>query len=277
MTAICVQAAPFLVLGVVVSGAVAAFVPASMLHRFVPGHPVGAVTAAGLAGVLLPGCECASVPVSQSLMKRGIPPAAALTFLLAAPAINPVVLVATVVAFPAQPYMVHARFLASLIAAITVGLLWVRFGQSGWLAEQRQPDSLATPRGELFRRTAVHDFLHAGGFLVVGSAIAATLHVVVPKALVDTLSGTWMLSIATMAVLAVLVAVCSEADAFVAASFTSFSPTAQLVFMVVSPMVDVKLVAMQVGAFGPSFALRFAPATFLVATLASVAIGSLVL
>jgi uncharacterized protein len=98
--AVCVQAMPFLVFGVLVSGLIAAFVPPAALRRMLPRSTVAAVPIAGMA---LPGCECASVPVSRRLMQQGVPPAAALTFLLAAPAVNPVVLVFTAVAFPGNP------------------------------------------------------------------------------------------------------------------------------------------------------------------------------
>ena len=70
-----------------------------------------------------------------------------------------------------------------------------------------------------------------------------------------------------------LLAICSEADAFVAVGFTQFSPTARLAFMVVGPMVDVKLVALQAGTFGRRFASRFAPLTFVVAVAASLLVG----
>jgi hypothetical protein len=96
---------PFLVFGVLVSGLIAAFVPAAVLRRLLPRRLVAAVPVAGMAGMMLPGCECASVPVSRRLMQQGVPPAAALTFLLAAPAVNPVVLVSTAVAFPGEPRM----------------------------------------------------------------------------------------------------------------------------------------------------------------------------
>ena len=76
-----------------------------------------------------------------------------------------------------------------------------------------------------------------------------------------------------MAGLAVIMAICSEADAFVAASFTAVPITARLVFMVVGPMVDVKLIALQAGTFGRSFAARFAPLTLLVAMASSALIG----
>jgi uncharacterized membrane protein YraQ (UPF0718 family) len=111
---ISVQALPFLVLGVVVSGAIAALVPPGWLARTLPDRPLVAVPAAGLAGVALPGCECGAVLIAGRLTARGAPPAAALAFMLAAPAINPVVLVSTTVAFPGRPQVVAARFLASL-------------------------------------------------------------------------------------------------------------------------------------------------------------------
>ena len=56
-----------------------------------------------------------------------------------------------------------------------------------------------------------------------------------------------------------VLSICSEADAFVAASLTQFSLTARLAFLVVGPMVDLKLIAMQAGTFGRGFAMRFAP------------------
>jgi uncharacterized protein len=76
-----------------------------------------------------------------------------------------------------------------------------------------------------------------------------------------------------LAGLAVLMAICSEADAFVAASLTQFSLTSRLAFMVVGPMVDVKLIAMQAGTFGGRFALRFAPLTFAAAVASSILVG----
>lgn len=277
MMAIVIQAAPFLVLGVVVSGVIAAFVPAQLLQRLLPRNPVGSVAAAGLAGVALPGCECASVPVAGALMRAGVRPAAALTFLLASPAVNPVVIVATAVAFPTNPMMPVARLLASLLAAIVVGLLWWRFGRTSWLAQPAVPHAPDTSRAEVFRTTVTHDFLHAGGYLVLGGAFAATLNTVVPRGLLDLLASHPVSAVAALAVLAILVAVCSEADAFVAASLSGFSPVAQLTFMVVSPMVDVKLIAMQAGSFGTGFAARFAPVTFLVCVLAAVAVGGVLL
>lgn len=210
-------------------------------------------------------------------MKRGVAQAAALTFLLAAPAINPVVLVATAVAFPGQPEMVAARFVASLGAAVVVGWLWARFGNAAWLRPSRNSHDPAAPPARVFRESILHDLLHAGGFLVVGGAAAATLNVALPREWVTAVAERPVVSVLVLALLAILLSICSEADAFVAASLTGFSGTAQLAFLVVGPMVDLKLIALQGGTFGWSFVRRFVPLTLGAALLFSFVLGEVLL
>ncbi|MGW7382700.1 permease [Streptomyces sp. NPDC054794] len=274
-----VQALPFLLLGTALSGAINAFVPAEVFNRILPRRPVLAVPVAGAAGVVLPGCECASVPVANSLIGRGVTPAAAFAFLLSAPAINPVVLTATAIAFPGRPTMVLARLLASLATATAMGWLWLWRGRTEWLrpAARHTGHRPGHSRWREFRTGFQHDFLHAGGFLVVGAMAAATFNVAVPRSVLDAFSGSPWLSVLFLAALAIVLAVCSEADAFVASSLTGFSPLARLTFMVVGPMVDLKLIALQAGTFGRAFAIRFSTATTAVAILCSVVIGGVLL
>jgi uncharacterized membrane protein YraQ (UPF0718 family) len=271
-----VQAVPFLVFGVLLSAVIAVFVPRSFWARALPRHPALAVPAASMAGVVLPGCECGAVPIAGSLIRRGETPAAALAFLLAAPAINPIVLTATAVAFPGNPEMVLARGLASLVVAMVMGWLWLRLGKADWIRlPHRAEDGVS--KGQAFWSACRHDVVHAGGFLVVGAAAAATINVVVPEAWLQTLAADPVLSVLALAVLAVLLSICSEADAFVAASLSQFSLTSRLVFLVVGPMVDLKLISMQAGVFGRRFAARFAPATFVLAVVTAVGAGAVLL
>jgi uncharacterized membrane protein YraQ (UPF0718 family) len=281
-----VQALPFLALGVVVSGLIAAFVSAERLARWLPRRTGAAILAAGVGGAALPGCECGSVPVARRLFGDGAADAqcrrpsgseaAALTFMLAAPAINPVVLVATAVAFPGQPGMVAARCAASLLTALIMGFAWSRWGRAEWITS-RLPKSHddAVSRWTVFSEAARHDFLQAASYLVLGAAAAAALHVLVPPTVFTHLAGQMVLGIVTMASLAFVLALCSEADAFVAASMTMVPLLPRLVFLVVGPAVDVKLFAMQAGMFGRAFAARFAPATFAVATVVATVVGLL--
>ncbi|GHD34520.1 permease [Streptomyces galbus] len=277
--AVCVQALPFLLLGTALSGAINAFVPASVFQRVLPRRRALAVPVAGVAGVVLPGCECASVPVARSLIGRGVTPAAAFAFLLSAPAVNPIVLTATAVAFPGRPEMVLARLVASLAAACAMGWLWLWLGKEEWLrpAVRHTGHRPGHSRWAEFRAGFQHDLLHAGGFLVVGAMAAATFNVAVPRSVLDTFAGSAWLSVLFLAALAVLLAVCSEADAFVAASLSGFSPVARLTFMVVGPMVDLKLIALQTGTFGRAFAVRFSTATAVVAVACSALVGGILL
>lgn len=301
VVAITVQALPFLLLGVLISATLSALVPAGLLRRATPRNPALAVPVAAGAGVLLPGCECGSVPVARSLIQRGVPPAAALAFLLASPAINPIVLVATAVAYQGAPAMPIARLTASLLAAVLVGWAWIMLDGDAWLAltgGDDPPDDGAAcdarhehhghgdrrshahgggGRLDEFRATAMHDLLEAGGFLVVGAMVAGLVRVAVPGEWFAALGEFPWAAALVMAGLAVLLSLCSEADAFVAASFTGVPATAQLVFLVVGPMVDLKLVAMQYGAFGRRFVARFVPLALGSAIICALAVGPLLL
>jgi uncharacterized membrane protein YraQ (UPF0718 family) len=269
------QALPFLVLGVAVGAAISAFVPALVLARTLPKRSLIAIPTAGLAGAVLPGCECSAAPVANRLVARGIEPAAALTFLLAAPAINPIVIVSTAVAFRSQPQMVWARFLASLIAAVAVGFIWSRWSKPDWL-QTSDDDHSHGRRLDAFVATATSDFVQAGGFLVIGAALVATVQTAVPDDFIGN-GGSGPFAVMIMALLAVVLSVCSEADAFIAAGLTGFSLSARLAFLVVGPMIDLKLIALQVAVFGRRFAVRFAPLVFVVAVTASVIVGRVLL
>ncbi|MFI9151083.1 permease [Streptomyces sp. NPDC053367] len=276
--AVVVQALPFLVFGVLLSAVIAVFVPASFFARALPARTALAVPAAGLAGAVLPGCECASVPVAGALIRRGVTPAAAFAFLVSAPAVNPVVLTATAVAFPGAPEMVAARLVAGLLVACAMGWLWQRVGREDWLRPSRHTGYDGQGRrGEAFWASVRHDVLHAGGYLVVGAGAAATLKAVVPERWLGSVAGVPVVSVLALAGLAVLLSVCSEADAFVAASLTQFSPTARLAFLVVGPVIDLKLFALHAAGFGRAFALRFAPTAFVVAVAASALTGAVLL
>src|SRR6266511_3976644 len=121
-----------------------------------------AVAVAAAAGAALPGCECGSVPIAGRLVARGALPAAALAFLLSAPAINPVVLTATAVAFPGRPAVMVARLVASLLTSTIVGLVWAWTGRDELLERARRRSVEQGPPLAVLVSTAQHDLLQAG-------------------------------------------------------------------------------------------------------------------
>lgn len=271
--AVVVQSLPFLVFGVVVAALISTFLSERLVRRVMPRHPAAAVPVAGVAGVGLVGCECASIPIAGGVMRQGVAPAAALTFLLAAPAVNPVVIASTLVAFPGMPETALARFVASMATAVAVGWLWIKVGR-------RTPPRFG--QGSMhehgtglkgFLASVHHDLMQAAGYVVMGAMIAAAVNAFVPRAVLDTLAGNLLVSVVVLAAFAFVVALCSQTDAFVAASLTAFSPTAKLVFLVVGPAMDVKLASLEAGYFGRRFAMVFVPLVLVVATVSAVLVG----
>lgn len=269
--AMILQALPFLVFGVLVSAGLGFVLTDKVLDRVLARGVVAGVPVAGLAGLALPGCECAAVPVTENLIRRGIPAPVALTFMLSAPAINPTVVVSTAIAFQASLEMVPARIGASFLVAIVVG--WIVAWRRGPLAVEHL---LGTRRGHdaaTVLDTVRHDFLHAVGFLILGGVVAASVSTFLPRSVLDAMTSTLLVQVLFLAAIAFLVAACSESDAFLAASFTAFSPTAQLTFMVVGPAMDVKLASMEAGQLGTAFAVRFVPLVVAVAVGMSLLVG----
>jgi uncharacterized membrane protein YraQ (UPF0718 family) len=265
---IVLEAAPFLLLGSLLSAAVDRYVDTERIARRIPKGPLGRMAVGLLGGMVMPICECGSVPLARRLLGKGVPPLTAITYMLAAPVINPVVLLSTYMAFGGNMKMVLSRALAVAVSAALTG--WICAGR---LATDSQTDSIRPMVGAGPNHPHPHagqhieadgrsrwpvvdllssgatEFLDMGKYLVIGALASAAFKVFLPWQLIQTFAGSASLSIALLMLLAVLLCVCSEADAFVAASFVYAPPSAQLAFMAVGAMVDLKLVGMYFSAF----------------------------
>ena len=257
-----VEAVPFVLLGAVVSAAIEVFVPARAFERVASLPRALQLPAAGLGGLAFPVCECGSVPVARRLAAKGLSPGAAVTFMLAAPILNPVVLISTAVAYRGRDdmwTMVLGRAGLGLLAALAVG--WVVADRSGAeLLRARgagddhdHVDHHDEPRTRAFFSHLAGDFTFMGRYLVIGAAVAATLQTFVPQSVIGAVAQTPVVSLVALMALAFVLSLCSESDAFVAASFVQFGPAAQLAFLVFGPMVDTKLTVLYSGTFSKGF------------------------
>ncbi len=267
------QAAPFLVAGVVLSTVVATAARHERFRARITQRSVLVVPIAAAAGALLPGCECGSVPLANRLVRSGLRPGAALAFMVSSPAINPIVIVATATAFPGRPGFVIARFAASLAASIAIGIVWDL--RHGWEWPTTGTDH--HDHGSGWRNAADlagHDLVHAGGWLIVGAAIAATSRVLLPDWPPPGLAGGSLTGPLTMAALAILLSICSEADAFAAAAMPQVPLAARLTFLVVGPAIDLKLIAIQRATLGLAVVRILAPLTVAVTVACSMIAGA---
>jgi uncharacterized membrane protein YraQ (UPF0718 family) len=264
---IVVEALPFILLGALVSSLIAVYAPAGAFARIARLPAAVQVPGALVCAFAFPVCECGSVPVSRRLISRGIHPAAGIAFMLAAPIVNPVVLASTWVAYSGtgdQLEMTAARAGIGLVVALAAGVALrnVVTGLSVSRADHAH-DHCAVPAGGVaaVSEHLAADALFMGKFLVLGAAAAAFLQTVVPRDLVAGLSGAPVLGALALMALAFMLSLCSEADAFVAVSFSSFGLGPQLAFLAIGPVIDLKLAAL----YGAVFPRRFVPVLLLVA------------
>jgi uncharacterized membrane protein YraQ (UPF0718 family) len=221
------------------------------------------VPAAALAGLAMPVCECGSVPVARRLMLRGVHPSAGIAFMLAAPILNPIVLASTWVAYGAAgraAEMTIARAVLGLIVAVTAGLVIGRGGEplvrTGGSTPQEHDHEHDHGAGGAFAEHLAADFLFMGRFLVLGAAVAALLQTAVPQDWLSSVADLTVISALALMGMAVALSLCSEADAFVAVSFTAFPLGSQLAFLVIGPVFDAKLAVLYGATFQRGFALR---------------------
>ena len=260
-TSIVVEALPFILIGAIASAAIAAFVPARAFARLGALPTPVQVPAAALAGLAMPVCECGSVPVARRLMLRGVHPSAGIAFMLAAPILNPIVLASTWVAYGAAgraAEMTIARAVLGLIVAVTAGLVIGRGGEplvrTGGSTPQGHDHDHGS--GGAFAEHLAADFLFMGRFLVLGAAVAALLQTAVPQDWLSSVADLTVISAIALMAMAIALSLCSEADAFVAVSFTAFPLGSQLAFLVIGPVFDAKLAVLYGATFQRGFALR---------------------
>ena len=254
-----VEAVPFIMLGAVVSAAIEVFVPTSFFERIALLPPRLQLPAAGMAGFAFPVCECGSVPVARRLASKGLPAGAATTFMLAAPILNPVVLISTWVAYRGRETlwpMVLGRAGLGLVAAIAVGWVVARQSKAEFLRPTSEDHNDGGAHERSWRAYFGHlagDFVFMGKYLVLGASVAAALQTFVPQSVVGSVATTPIVNLLAMMLLAFLLSLCSESDAFVAASFVQFGVGAHLAFLVFGPMVDTKLGFLYAGTFARGF------------------------
>jgi uncharacterized membrane protein YraQ (UPF0718 family) len=252
-----------------------------------------AILIGGLLGLVFPMCECGIVPIMRRLLRKGFPLSTCVAYILAGPIVNPIVIAATFVAFTGQEehvtssgqpayqmsswWMTGMRvglgYLVATVTALVVEWQTRRHGMSKLLlpvamppvgskgddAESLQKKTFVDRLGNI-SQAALSDFVDITVYLIIGALLSATVHVIFSRDDIETLGrGYAPIVIVLMMVLAVFICLCSEADAFVAASFVSLRPSAKVAFLVLGPMLDFKLIFMYMQVFRKRLILTIIP------------------
>jgi uncharacterized protein len=267
------EAMPFIVVGALVAGILEEFLPQQGITKLLPKSVVPSVMIGALLGLIFPMCECGIVVVMRRLLRKGLPLSCCIAYMLAGPIINLVVIFSTWVAFKGHHIgveMVVLRvtlgFIVACVTALVVHVQYRKYGNALLMpaaTPRATPDAAeldasgAPPKKKAFvdrlgniSSTALHDFVDITVFLILGAVLAAVAKQQLGNERIDALSRDQpILAIPGMMLVAVLMTLCSEADAFVAASFTGMHVSAKLAFLVLGPMLDLKLLLMYTRVF----------------------------
>ncbi len=247
-----IEALPYLILGTLASGIVEVFVKREALFMRLPKNRFFGVLMGALLGLIFPVCECGVVPLTRRLYTKGLPPAIGIAFLLAAPVLNPIVILSTYTAF-GFGVIFWGRMVISLVVAVITGLIFSMLPESELLIPINEVPVCSThthsgSEKQSFKEKilqsasiAIEELFEMGKYLILGGLLAALMQTLLPQNTLLAMGTGPFISILLLVALAVLLSICSTVDAFVALSFAaSFSTGSILAFLIYGPMVDIK-------------------------------------
>ncbi|CAN3700400.1 MULTISPECIES: permease [unclassified Microbacterium] len=274
-----IESLPFVILGVVLSIIVQVWVPPGAIERWMPRAPWARRAVLSLLGMFIPVCECGNVPFARGLLMRGFGVSDTLTFLVAAPIVNPIVIISTHAAFGFSDGILVARLIGGFLVANLLGWLYSRHPDPDKLLTERFLETceiVVQERGGRGRRTLaqlVVELRSVMPALIIGSLIAGAVQVLIPRSALLAIGSDPALSIAAMMLLAIVVSLCSNVDAFFALSFAStFTPGSLVAFLVVGPIIDLKMMAL----LRTTFSTRVLVGMTVVVVLFAFALGTVV-
>ncbi len=256
-----IEAAPFLLLGTLTSGLIEAFIRPSDIARWMPKNRILSTISGAFMGLVFPVCECGVVPVARRLFTKGLPVSVGISFLLAAPFMNPIVFASTYIAFGFGTIFI-ARFTITAVVAISVGLIFALNAKPhevllpASLLDDSELTGIPEPR-PTFKQgigqaltIASSEFFEMGRYLVMGCLLAAGMQTLVNQQDLLAVGQGPIISVLVMQAFAFLLSVCSTVDSFLALAFVNTFTTGSIVaFLSFGPMVDIKSTMMFLGVF----------------------------
>lgn len=262
---IIIEALPFVLLGTILSGIIEVFITPDIVNKFLPKNKFLRVLFGTFVGFVFPSCECGIIPIINRFLEKQVPSYTAVPFLATAPIINPIVLFATYSAFGNSRRFLILRFVGATIVAIALGVMLAFLVDDNILKEDAKPthfhdysDKKWYQKIFLALAHAIDEFFDTGRYLVFGTLIASAMQIYLPTRVLTTIGHSPITAILVMMLLAFILSLCSEADAFIGASLLStFGIAPVMAFLLIGPMIDIKNLMMMVNSFKTRFIVQF--------------------
>lgn len=281
---IILEAIPFVMIGAFISSIIQIFVSEKTIAKIIPRNRFVGLVVASLMGFIFPVCECAIVPIMRRLIKKGVPLHIAVTFMLAVPIVNPIVLASTYYAFSSEAYMVFLRGVLGLISAILIGHIVGIIQNKDSLLKNNDVDEhtdcgcshthhhscscghdhhaddsrngIISKTSSIIEHTSL-ELYSVGKFLIIGAFLSALMQTFISRSYILSIGQGKISSTITMMILAFVLSLCSEADAFIARTFVGQFTTGSIVgFLILGPMIDIKNTLMLSSSFKMKFVMK---------------------
>ncbi|HEO4090545.1 TPA: permease [Streptococcus agalactiae] len=278
---IIIEALPFVLLGTILSGIIEVFITPDIVNKFLPKNKFLRVLFGTFVGFVFPSCECGIIPIINRFLQKKVPSYTAVPFLATAPIINPIVLFATYSAFGNSIRFLILRFVGATIVAIALGVMLAFLVDDNILKEDAKPthfhdysDKKWYQKIFLALAHAIDEFFDTGRYLVFGTLIASAMQIYLPTRVLTTIGHSPITAILVMMLLAFILSLCSEADAFIGASLLStFGIAPVMAFLLIGPMIDIKNLMMMVNSFKTRFIVQFISVSSLIIIIYCLFVG----
>lgn len=282
-SSIVIEALPFILIGAVLASFMQVYISNNIFNKIISKNKLLGSIQAGIIGVFLPVCECATVPITKGSLNKKVPLNVAITYMLAAPIVNPLVILSTYYAFDGNIKVVLLRVGVGFFIAVIAGLLMLCLSgennifidngegelQGKCLCGCSEIDDNSSKPIRLLKHTSL-EFYEIGKYFIVGATLASIFQTFVPRDIIFYFENSAVLSIIILMAFSFLISLCSEADAFVASTFMNrFSLGSITGFLIIGPMIDLKNTIMLFSIFKKSFVIELLFVVFSLCFIAS--------
>ncbi len=290
-TSIFFESIPFLLLGAFISSIIETYISNETMAKIIPRNKVLGSFVGIFLGFFLPACDCAVIPISKRLLKKKVPINVSVSFMLASPIINPVVLLSTYYAFyNKNPEIFWYRLLFGILIALIIGIIiGIIYNNKhiikNELLEEDEDDCCCEcghdHHNHKHKHTFKHDFIsickHTANdffevvkFLMFGAFIASLVQVMLPRNVLLVFDNNQVLSVLVLMIFAYLISLCSTSDSFIGKSLlSSFSKGSIMGYLLLGPMIDVKNTFVLLGNYKKSFVITLISLIFVVTFICS--------